>query len=91
MFSDTCFIMAVKLCVASPRLVGGRKVGNSNMKEFFWGVNSINVCTAMMVDLTCLHTEFCLNLPEKYRNLGTTFYVSLYENNNTPPFFYITL
>ena len=34
-FSDTCSVMADGLCIGSPRLVGGRKAGNSNMQEFF--------------------------------------------------------
>ena len=34
-FSDTCSVRADGLCIGSPRLVGGRKVGNSNMQEFF--------------------------------------------------------
>ena len=34
-FSDTCFVSADGLCIGSPRLVGGRKAGNSNMREFF--------------------------------------------------------
>ena len=33
--SDNCSIKADGLCIGSPRLVGGRKVGNSNMQEFF--------------------------------------------------------
>ena len=34
-FSDTCSVRADGLCIGSPRLVGGRKAGNSNMQEFF--------------------------------------------------------
>ena len=34
-FSDTCSVRAGGLCIGSPRLVGGRKAGNSNMQEFF--------------------------------------------------------
>ena len=30
-FSDTCSVRAHGLCIGSPRLVGGRKAGNSNM------------------------------------------------------------
>ena len=34
-FSDTGSVRADGLCNASPSLVGGRKMGNSNMQEFF--------------------------------------------------------
>ena len=34
-FSDTCSVRADWLCIGSPRLVGGRKAGNSNKQEFF--------------------------------------------------------
>ena len=34
-FSDTCSVRADRLCIGSPRLVGGRKAVNSNMQEFF--------------------------------------------------------
>ena len=34
-FSDTCSVRADGLCIGSPRLMGGRKAGNSNMQEFF--------------------------------------------------------
>ena len=34
-FSDTCSVRADGLCIGSPRLVGERKAGNSNMQEFF--------------------------------------------------------
>ena len=34
-FSDTCSVRADGLCIRSPRLVGGRKAGNSNMEDFF--------------------------------------------------------
>ena len=34
-FSDTCSVRADGLCIGSPRLVGVRKAGNSNMQEFF--------------------------------------------------------
>ena len=34
-FSDTCSVRADGLCIGSPRLVGGKKVGNLNMQEFF--------------------------------------------------------
>ena len=34
-FSDTCSVRADGLCIGSPRLVGGRKAGNSNVQEFF--------------------------------------------------------
>ena len=34
-FSVTCSVRADGLCIASPRLVGGRKAGTSNMHEFF--------------------------------------------------------
>ena len=34
-FSDTSSVRADGLCIGSPRLVGGRKTGNSNMQEFF--------------------------------------------------------
>ena len=34
-FSDTCSVRADGLCIASPRLVGGRMAGNSNMQQFF--------------------------------------------------------
>ena len=34
-FSDTCSVRANGLSIGSPRLVGGRKAGNSNMQEFF--------------------------------------------------------
>ena len=34
-FGDTCFVRADWLCMGCPRLVGGRRAGNSNMKEFF--------------------------------------------------------
>ena len=30
-YSDTCSVTADRLCIGSPRLVGGRKAGNSNM------------------------------------------------------------
>ena len=33
-FSDTCSVRADGLCTGSPRLVGGRKAGNSNMQGF---------------------------------------------------------
>ena len=33
--SDTCSVRADGLCIGSPRLVGGRKAGNSNMQDFF--------------------------------------------------------
>ena len=35
-FSDTCSVRADGLCIGSPRLVGGRKAGNSNLQEFFF-------------------------------------------------------
>ena len=35
MFSDTCSVRADRLCIGSPRLVGRRKAGISNMQEFF--------------------------------------------------------
>ena len=34
-FSDTCSVRADGLCIGSPRLVGGRKAGNSNMQDLF--------------------------------------------------------
>ena len=34
-FSNTCYVRADGLCISSPRLVGGRKAGNSNIQEFF--------------------------------------------------------
>ena len=34
-FSDTCSIRADGLCIGSPRLVGRRKAGNSNVQDFF--------------------------------------------------------
>ena len=34
-FSDTCSVSADEMCIGSPRLVGGRKEGNSNMQGFF--------------------------------------------------------
>ena len=34
-FSDSCSIRADGLCIGSPRLVGGRKAGYSNMQDFF--------------------------------------------------------
>ena len=34
-FSDTGSARARGLCIGSPRLVGGRKAGNSNMQDFF--------------------------------------------------------
>ena len=34
-FNDTHSVRADWLCISSPRLVGGRKAGNSNMQEFF--------------------------------------------------------
>ena len=33
--SNTCSVWADGLFIGSPKLVGGRKVGNSNMQEFF--------------------------------------------------------
>ena len=41
-FSDTCSVRADGLCIGSPRLVGGRKAGNSNMQEFFCTMLYIN-------------------------------------------------
>ena len=35
MFSDNCSVRADGLCIGSPRLVGGWKVGNSDMQELF--------------------------------------------------------
>ena len=34
-FSDRCSVKADGLCIGSPRLVGGRKVENSNKQDFF--------------------------------------------------------
>ena len=34
-FSDTCSMRADGLCIGSPRLVGWRKAGNSNLQELF--------------------------------------------------------
>ena len=34
-FSDTSSVRAERLCIGSPRLVGGRKAGNSDMLEIF--------------------------------------------------------
>ena len=34
-FCNTCSVRADGLCISSPRLVGGRKAGNSNMQDFF--------------------------------------------------------
>ena len=34
-FSDACSIRAYGLCIGGPRLLGGRKAGNSNKQEFF--------------------------------------------------------
>ena len=34
-FSDACSVRADGLCIGSPRSVGGRKAGNSNMQDFF--------------------------------------------------------
>ena len=48
-FSDTCSVRADGLCIGSPRLVGGRKAGNSNVQEFF--------CTSLYF-LECLKASF---------------------------------
>ena len=34
-FGEGHSIMALRLCIGCPRLVGGRKAGNSNMQKFF--------------------------------------------------------
>ena len=34
-FSDTGSVRADGLCIGSPRLVGGRKSGNSNRQDFY--------------------------------------------------------
>ena len=41
-FSDTFSVRADGLRIGSPRLVGGRKAGNSNMQEF--------LCTTLYVN-----------------------------------------
>ena len=35
-FSDTCSVRADGLCIGSPMIVGGSKVGNSNMQKIFF-------------------------------------------------------
>ena len=47
-FSDTCSVRANGLCIGSPRLVDGRKAGNSNMQEF--------VCTSLYINIHFRHT-----------------------------------
>ena len=41
-FSDPCSVRAEGVCIGSPRLVDGRKAGNSNMQEF--------LCTTLYVN-----------------------------------------
>ena len=57
-FSDTCSVRddGLCMCIGSPRLVGGRKAGNSNMQEFFcttlYIVHSNSTCV-MLVAYSC--------------------------------------
>ena len=51
-FSATYSVRADGLCIGSPRLVGGRKAGNSNMQEFFCTtlyMSQMSVCRCTVV------------------------------------------
>ena len=41
--SDMCSVRADGLCIGGPRLVGGRKAGNSNKQDFFCSTLSCRV------------------------------------------------
>ena len=57
-FSDTCSVRADGLCIGSPRLVGGRKLGNSNMQEFF-GTTLYSAHKMCLSTLTRLCLQIC--------------------------------
>ena len=59
MFNDTCSVGADGLCIGSPRLVGGRKVGNSNMakKNFHHAVEPSNI-SAKSDYVSLLHSNY---------------------------------
>ena len=88
-FSDTCSIRANGLCIGSPRLVGRRKAGNSNIQGFF-----APLCTTLCLSapfrsglsgrlesaMHCLVWTFC-NLSQTYLYNGQ--WASVEENQNS--------
>ena len=55
-FSDTCSVRADGLCIGSPRLVGGRKAGNSNKPDFLHhSVQVISLGSVLTSVLKCIY------------------------------------